>query len=311
MRQSRWIAGLCAGTIVVAVTFTGCRHDAPVKHHAAKKAAPENEELRERVEAMQAQMDMLKQQTAALSPPPQPETDPVAKPSQFPPPPPPPPLPVTAIPDEAGASQPPTSRQINQWYNGLSNGLVEYAVPSTMYVGDDVTVSVRIHGTQSTTPTLGGRSGSAMVKVSTQMQAQLGQSANPGEFTITPAGPVQKTIVDAGDNTWTWTVRPLKFRHAAQLDIQLWVLYPGQEASSQVPVISTTIPVVVAVPPLRTIVSEVVPQDPPTIAQQLLPKGFWAEVGALVLWLVHFLKKKYDQKTGVPVERTNISDPKG
>lgn len=192
----------------------------------------------------------------------------------------------------------PTGQQVNRWYNGLSNGLIEYSVPSKMYVGDEVTVSVRIHGTQSKAPTLAGRSGTAMVKVSTQMQAQLGQSANPDEFVITPADPVQKTVVDAGDNTWTWTVKPVKRMTAAQLDIQLWVLYPGQEAKDQVPVVSTTIPVVVSVPPLPLIVREVVPQDPQTISQQLFPKGIWAAFGAALLWIFHWVQKRFGKQAG-------------
>jgi len=320
MRLNRWIVLLCVGmSAAVTTALIGCVHpQVAMKHHAAKKSPPNEDEAHRQIATLQAQVDALKSQTIVTSIPPAQQEELVQTAQQ---------LAAaeqraTQLSEELAVAQAqaqadaaraanagsasasnsgePTGRQLNGWYKGLSNGLVEYSVPGQMYVGESVTVTVRVHGSSSKTPTLGGRTGTAMAKVSTQMQAQLGQSANPGEFDIDPVGPVQKTVLDEADNTWTWTVKPLKRVPApgAQLDIQLWVLYPGQEAKDQVPIVSTSIPVVVAIPPPAKIIHDIVPQDPQTIAQQLFPKGIWAAIGAALLWLGRWVMKRFGKEGG-------------
>lgn len=232
-----------------------------------------------------------------------------AHPQPTPPPPPPPnqvahgptgktpyiyrlPHPTSAQPP-AATEQSSLQQQIDNWYQHLGLGSIQYGVPSTMYWREAATVTVEIAGPKGPANDLQNSAGSAPLKVSDFMKVELTCPDDPDEFTIAATTKPVQFIAFNGSNRWTWTVTPRYTTSKPQnLVITAWVLYQPDDTVSR-PILSYRTAVRIHVPTLGEALKKLIEGDPEYWLRYGLPggSGFIFIAGCLA-WLRQRSKKK-------------------
>jgi hypothetical protein len=199
----------------------------------------------------------------------------------------------TSAPAPAATEQSSLQQQIDNWYQHLGLGSIQYGVPSTMYWREAATVTVEIAGPKGPANDLQNSAGSAPLKVSDFMKVELTCPDDPDEFTIAATTKPVQFIAFNGSNRWTWTVTPRYTTSKPQnLVITAWVLYQPDDTVSR-PILSYRTAVRIHVPTLGEALKKLIEGDPEYWLRYGLPggSGFIFIAGCLA-WLRQRSKKK-------------------
>ena len=202
------------------------------------------------------------------------------------------PHPTAAVPP-AATEESTLQQQIDNWYQHLGLGTIQYGVPSTMYWREAATVTVEIAGPTGPANDLQNSAGSAPLKVSDFMKVELTCPDDPDEFTIAATTKPVQFIAFNGSNRWTWTVTPRYTTSKPQnLVITAWVLYKPDDTVSR-PILSYRTAVRIHIPTLGEALKKLIEGDPEYWLRYGLPggSGFLFVAGCLA-WLRQRSKKK-------------------
>ena len=123
------------------------------------------------------------------------------------------------------------------WFNGLQLGQLDWDVPQTMTMDQSQLITVRLHGYEdaaSTPDALPGGTGSASLKVGTQMKVEL-VSAGGGDLTVVPVSEQGARYVPAtGFTDWSWTVTPVHSTSAKKLRLTVEAVLDANHSRSYV-----------------------------------------------------------------------------
>lgn len=187
--------------------------------------------------------------------------------------------------------------QVENWFTSLSQGNIQYKIPDTMLWKEASTVSVVILGPQAPASSgLTGATGTGQLKVSNRMKVVLSSPDNPDEFTIALEGGATEVqfVPENGSTTWNWSVTPKYTGRSQRLQVQAWVLYPGEsdQILLQLPVYTSTIRV--NVPGFGEAMKRLVEGDPDYWLKYGLPGGGgFVFVAGVIGW---FFKRKSGKK---------------
>lgn len=135
----------------------------------------------------------------------------------------------------ASASSGSTDAVEEAWFNGLRPGQLDWDVPETMTLDEACRITVRLHGYQnlaSSIYALPGASGTASLKVSTQMKADL-VSAGGDDLTVKPDSERGVRYVPAtGFTDWSWTVTPVHSAKQEKLRLTVQVVMDADHSRS-------------------------------------------------------------------------------
>jgi hypothetical protein len=187
--------------------------------------------------------------------------------------------------------------QVENWFTNLSQGNIQYKIPDTMLWKEASTVSVAIQGPQAPASSgLAGATGTGQLKVSNRMRVVVSSPDNPDEFAIAPEGGTTEIqfVPTNGSTTWSWSVIPKYTGRSQRLQVQAWVLYPGQDDKIllQLPVYTSAVNV--NVPGFAEAMKRLVEGDPDYWLKYGLPGGGgFVFVAGVIGW---FFKRKSDKK---------------
>jgi hypothetical protein len=159
------------------------------------------------------------------------------------------------------------------------------------------TVSVVILGPQAPASSgLAGATGTGQLKVSNRMRVVVSSPNNPDEFAIAPEGGTTEIqfVPTNGSTTWSWSVTPKYTGRSQRLQVQAWVLYPGQDDKIllQLPVYTSNVNV--NVPGFGEAMKRLVEGDPDYWLKYGLPGGGgFVFVAGVIGWL---FKRKSGKK---------------
>ena len=188
-------------------------------------------------------------------------------------------------------------KQVENWFTSLSQGNIQYKIPETMFWKEASTVSVVIQGPRAPASSgLQGATGTGQLKVSNRMKVVVSSPDNPDEFTIAPEGGTTDVqfVPENGSTKWTWSVTPKYTGSSQRLQVQAWVLYPGEEDKIllQLPVYTSAVNV--NVPGFGEAMKRLVEGDPDYWLKYGLPGGGgFVFVAGVIGW---FFKRKSDKK---------------
>lgn len=187
--------------------------------------------------------------------------------------------------------------QVENWFTSLSQGSIQYKIPDTMLWKETSTVSVVIQGPQAPASSgLAGATGTGQLKVSNRMRVVVSSPDNPDEFTIAPeSGTTEVQFVpENASTTWNWSVTPKYTGRSQSLQVQAWVLYPGEgdKILLQLPVYTSAVNV--NVPGFGEALKRLVEGDPDYWLKYGLPGGGgFVFVAGVIGW---FFKRKSGKK---------------
>jgi hypothetical protein len=211
---------------------------------------------------------------------------------------------ASVSPDEGAAAAPsayPLNDAISSWQAHLKNGAIDYSVPSPMTTQQATKVTVNVHGFADTThPVAPTVTGHDTLQVSDSMEVKL--SYDHTEFNVDAQGdPAIKFIPEAGMATWIWYVTPINKDPAAQLTVQVYLIYNGPNGNIESPIEEKSYPVTVNVQKLTTTLDRSFWQNPLAFIEYMSPGGKGATaIVALCsfLGLGTWLKRKFGAKDG-------------
>jgi hypothetical protein len=212
--------------------------------------------------------------------------------------------PASVAPGEGAAAAPsayPLNDAISSWQTHLKNGAIDYSVPSPMTTQQATKVTVNVHGFADTThPVAPTVTGHDTLQVSDSMEVKL--SYDHTEFNVDAQGdPAIKFIPEAGMATWIWYVTPINKDPAAQLTVQVYLIYNGPNGNIENPIEEKSYPVTVNVQKLTTTLDRSFWQNPLGFIEYMSPggKGATAIVALCSFFgLGTWLKRKFGAKDG-------------
>lgn len=198
--------------------------------------------------------------------------------------------------ESAQAEESALQASVTAWFEGLSQGNIQYRIPSPMFWKESSTVTVVVEGPKAAkSAALAQPTGQGTLAVSNQMKVLLSSPGDPDEFLITPANGSTdiQFVPEDGSTTWSWTVTP-KYTGAAQnLQVSAWVLYPGNSNSILLELPAYTATVNVNVPGFGTAIKRLLQGDPEYWLKYGLPGGGgFIFVSGIVTWIVKRRGKK-------------------